>query len=96
MRGYEAGRESGDNLMAASAELRVPLNSPLKISRAGISLFVDRGRVWDHGARASDSPWRTGGGVGFFFLASLFQVNADVAVRDGGGVRVHVSTGLQF
>lgn len=96
VRGYEAGRESGDNLVAGSVELRVPLDSPLNISRAGVSVFVDRGRVWDHGARASASPWRTGGGVGFFFLASLFQVNADVAVRDGGGVRVHLSTGLQF
>ena len=96
VRGYEAGHDSGDNLIAASAELRVPLNSPLGISRAGISLFVDRGRVWDHGTPASDAPWRSGGGVGFFFLASLFQVNADVAVRDGGGVRVHFGTGLQF
>ncbi len=96
VRGYEAGHESGDNLMAASAELRLPLNSPLKISRAGVTLFVDRGRVWNHGTRASDAPWRTGGGVGLFFLASLFQLNADVAVRDGGGVRVHFSTGLQF
>jgi outer membrane protein assembly factor BamA len=96
VRGYEAGRDSGDNLMAASAELRVPLNSPLEIGRTGISLFVDRGRVWDHGKRASDSPWRTGGGVGVFFLASLFQLNAGLAVRDGGGVRLHVSTGLQF
>ncbi len=96
VRGYEAGHESGDNLMAASAELRLPLSSPLTISRAGVTLFVDRGRVWDHGTRASDAPWRTGGGVGLFFLASLFQLNADVAVRDGGGVRVHFSTGLQF
>jgi outer membrane protein assembly factor BamA len=96
VRGYRLGVESGDNLMAVSAEVRVPLSSPLGISRAGVSVFADRGKVWDHGRPMRDSPWRTGGGVGFFFLASLLQLNADVAVRQGGGARLHVSTGLQF
>jgi len=96
LRGYEAGSFSGDRLTAGSAELRLPLNSPLKFARAGISLFVDTGKAWDYGTRFEDAPWRTGGGIGFFFLASVFQLNVDVAVRDGGKVRAHFSTGLQF
>lgn len=96
VRGYRLGVDSGDNLAAFSAELRLPLTSPLVISRAGISLFADTGKVWEHGSQAGDAPWRTGGGVGFFFLASLFQLNLDVAVREGGGLRAHFSTGLQF
>ncbi len=96
LRGYEAGSFSGDRLTAGSAELRLPLNSPLKFARAGISLFVDTGKAWDYGTRFEDAPWRTGGGVGFFFLASVFQLNLDVAARRGGGVRAHFSTGLQF
>ncbi|RPJ63793.1 MAG: FtsQ-type POTRA domain-containing protein [Acidobacteria bacterium] len=96
LRGYRAGSFSGDRLMAGTAELRVPLNSPLRIARAGMSVFVDTGRAWDYGSRFEDAPARTGGGVGFFFLASVFQLNVDVAVRSGGGVRAHFSTGLQF
>lgn len=96
VRGYRAGSYSGDNLMAASLEVRVPLTSPMGISRAGVSVFTDVGAVWDHGARLSDAPLRRGVGAGVFLLASLFQLNLDVAVRQGGGVRAHLSTGLQF
>jgi len=96
LRGYAAGSFSGDRLTAGSAEFRVPLNSPLKFARAGINLFADTGKAWDYGSRFEDAPWRTGGGIGFFFLASVFQLNLDVAVRDGGRVRAHFSTGLQF
>ena len=96
VRGYRPGSYSGDNLAAASLELRVPLSSPLGISRAGFSVFADAGRVWDHGAAFSDAAWRRGVGGGFFFLASVFQLNLDVGVREGGDVRVHFSTGLQF
>jgi outer membrane protein assembly factor BamA len=96
LRGWAAGSFSGDRLTAGSAELRFPLNSPLRFARAGMSLFVDTGKAWDHGSRFDDAPWRTGGGIGFFFLASVFQLNLDIAVRDGGSVRAHFSTGLQF
>ena len=96
LRGYRAGSFSGDNLLGASAELRIPLNSPMGISRLGVSLFVDTGTVWDAGARLADSRFRTGGGAGVFLLASLFQASLDVGFRQGGGARVHFTTGLQF
>jgi len=96
VRGYRAGSYSGDNMTAASLELRVPLTSPMGISRAGFSVFADAGRVWDHETSFADAPWRRGVGGGLFFLASIFQLNLDVGVREGGGVRAHFSTGLQF
>ena len=96
LRGYPAGAFAGDRMMLGSAELRVPLNSPLRFARAGVSVFVDAGTVWDHGTKFEDARLRKGGGAGVFFLASLFQLNADIAVREGGGVRLHLSTGLQF
>ena len=96
VRGYRTGSYSGDNLAAASLELRVPLTSPMGISRAGFSVFADAGRVWDRGTSFSDAPWRRGVGGGLFFLASVFQLNLDVGVRQGGDVRAHFSTGLQF
>jgi len=96
LRGYRAGAYSGDNLLAASAELRIPFTSPLKVGRAGVNVFVDAGTAYDHGTRLKDSKMRYGGGVGVFLLATIFQVNIDVAARQGGGSRVHVTTGFQF
>jgi outer membrane protein assembly factor BamA len=96
LRGYRAGSFSGDNLLGASADLRIPLNSPMGISRLGVSLFTDTGTVWNAGERLSDAHFRTGGGVGIFLLASLFQASLDVGFRQGGGARVHFTTGLQF
>lgn len=96
LRGYRTGKYSGDNLMAGSLELRVPLSSPLGISRAGFTVFTDIGTVWDHGTRLDDARVRRGVGGGLFLLASVFQLNLDVAVSQGSGARVHLSTGLQF
>ena len=96
LRGYRAGSFSGDNLLGATAELRIPLNSPMSFARMGVTLFADTGTVWDAGTRLLDSHFRTGGGAGVFLLASLFQVNLDVGFRQGGGARVHFTTGLQF
>jgi outer membrane protein assembly factor BamA len=96
LRGYRAGSFSGDNLLGASAELRIPVTSLRGISRAGVSLFADTGTVWNAGERLSDSRFRTGGGAGVFLLASLFQASLDVGFRQGGGARVHFTTGLQF
>jgi outer membrane protein assembly factor BamA len=96
LRGYRAGSFVGDNLMAATAEVRVPLTSPLGVSRIGISLFGDVGTAYDHGTRLADTRFRVGGGAGFFILASVFKLNFDVGFREGGHARLHFSTGLQF
>jgi outer membrane protein assembly factor BamA len=96
LRGYRAGTFAGDNLAAASAELRVPLSSPLGITRAGISLFTDVAAAYDHGVSVRDARFRYGTGAGVFLLASLFQVNVDVAYRQGGGARLHLTSGFQF
>jgi outer membrane protein assembly factor BamA len=96
LRGYRAGSFSGDNLLGASAELRVPVSSPMGIAKAGVTLFIDAGTVWNDGQRLADQRLDAGGGAGFFLLASLFQLNLDVGFREGWGTRVHFSTGLQF
>ncbi len=43
IRGYDAGYRAGDNIAAASAELRIPLTTPLSVGRFGIKAFVDAG-----------------------------------------------------
>jgi len=96
LRGYEAGSYSGDNLLGATIEIRIPITSPMGIARAGVSVFGDTGTVWDHGQKLSESNFRAGGGAGVFLLASLFQMSLDVGFREGGGARVHFTTGLQF
>jgi outer membrane protein assembly factor BamA len=96
LRGYRAGSFAGDNLLGASAEVRIPLSSPMGIAKAGVTLFSDVATTWNHGERVADARFRPGGGIGGFLLASLFQLNLDVGFREGWGTRVHFTTGLQF
>ncbi len=96
LRGYRAGSFAGDNRLAASAELRIPLTSPMHIARAGVSLFTDTGTVWNDGERLSDARFRTGAGVGVFFLASVFHASLDLGFREHWGTRVHFTTGVEF
>jgi outer membrane protein assembly factor BamA len=96
LRGYRAGSFSGDNLLGASVELRIPFSSPMGIAKAGTTVFTDVGTTWNHGERLADARFRAGAGAGFFLLASLFQLNLDVGFREGWGTRVHFTTGLQF
>jgi outer membrane protein assembly factor BamA len=96
LRGFRAGSFAGDNLMAATAEVRVPLSSPLGVTRAGISVFADIGAAYDHGTRLADTRFRVGGGGGVFLLASVFKLSLDLGFRESGGRRLHFSTGLQF
>jgi outer membrane protein assembly factor BamA len=96
LRGWRPGSFSGDNLLAGSLELRVPLSSPMGIGRAGFTLFADAGTAWDDGQRLADSRVQAGAGGGVFILASIFQLNLEVGFREGWGTRVHFTTGLQF
>jgi outer membrane protein assembly factor BamA len=96
LRGYRAGSFSGDNLLGASVELRIPFSSPMGIAKAGMTLFTDVGTTWDHAERLSDAQFKPGAGAGFFLLASVFQLNLDFGFREGWGTRIHFTTGLQF
>ena len=96
LRGYRPGSFSGDDLLGASVELRIPISSPMGVAKAGVTLFTDVGTVWNDGQRLADQRFTPGVGAGFFLLASLFQINLDVGFREGWGTRVHFSTGLQF
>lgn len=96
LRGYRTGAYVGDTLLATSAEVRVPLTSPLKIGKAGVSVFFDSGTVAPYGARLSDQRMRSGAGVGFFVIATIFQLNLDIAKGFDGGTRAHLMTGFTF
>jgi hypothetical protein len=66
------------------------------VGRLGVSVFTDVATTWNDGEELAHARFRRGAGAGVFLLASLFQLNLDVGVREGGGVHVHFSTGLQF
>ena len=96
LRGFRAGYDVGDTLVAASLELRTPLTSPLHIGQFGTSLFVDAGTTYDMGRRFSDEPLRKGVGGGIWATAALFRISLMVAHGIGSGNRVHFGAGLTF
>jgi outer membrane protein assembly factor BamA len=51
LRGFQAGAFVGDTLVAESAELRIPVGSPLRIAKLGVSVFTDAGVAYDRGQR---------------------------------------------
>jgi outer membrane protein assembly factor BamA len=96
LRGHRAGSFAGDNLFASSIELRVPLSSPMGVGRLGVSAFADAGAVYNHGEKLRDATFHRGVGGGVFMLATLFQLNLDVAYGIDNKVRVHFMTGFSF
>ena len=96
LRGYRAGHRAGDSLAALSAEIRVPVNSPLSFGRFGVKGFVDAGTVWMSEQRLSDQPWDRGIGGGVYFGATALMLDVDVAWPEQGNPRVHVSFGVTF
>jgi hypothetical protein len=96
LRGFKAGSFTGDNLAAASLELRVPFHSPLRIGQTGITLFGDAGAAYDHGTRLRDADVEYGVGAGWYLRVPLVQFEFDVAYGIDRGTRVHVAAGLKF
>src|SRR5262245_8266162 len=60
LRGFSTGTAAGDTLVATSAELIVPLTSPVSFGRMGVSAFVDAGTTYDDGQKLADQTWRQG------------------------------------
>jgi outer membrane protein assembly factor BamA len=97
LRGYEFGYRAGDNLAAVSAEVRVPITSPLNMSRFGIKGFVDYGAVYPHGAKLKDQTFDRGIGGGVFLTATVIRMGLDVAWPKGGDKpRWHFGLGVTF
>ena len=96
LRGYRAGHRAGDSLAAVSAELRVPLNSPLRVSQFGVKGFIDAGTVWNSGEQLGDQRFERGIGGGVFLGAAVAMLNLDVAWPEEGKPRVHFGLGISF
>jgi outer membrane protein assembly factor BamA len=97
LRGYDAGYKAGDNLLALSAELRVPLTSPLNIGRFGLKAFVDAGTVYGVGEKLADQQLVDRGiGGGVYFHLTAVSVSLDVARSRAGDTRYHFGMGVTF
>jgi len=96
LRGYEAGYQAGDNLGAASAELRIPITSPLNVGRFGVKAFVDWGTVYAVGEKLSDQAFERGIGGGVYLHLTIVSLSLDVARSDTGNTRFHFGMGVTF
>ncbi len=97
LRGYDAGFKANDNLAAVSAELRVPVTSPLSIGRFGVKVFVDAGTAYPFGDKLSDQALSDRGiGAGAYMHLTVVSVSLDVARSREGNTRVHFGLGVTF
>jgi outer membrane protein assembly factor BamA len=96
LRGFRAGSFVGDTLVATSAELVLPLTSPLKLGKFGVTAFVDRGAVYNKGERLSDQTLHTGYGGSVWIAAAFLRLNIAVAHGRGATTRVHVGGNVTF
>jgi outer membrane protein assembly factor BamA len=98
LRGWDVGSAAGDNLAAASAELLMPLTSPLQqFARLGVKLFGDLGATYDAGQKMGDQVFRWGYGGGVFLNATVFSFGVDLGWREGRGTpNAHVQLGVRL
>ena len=97
LRGFRTGAFDGDKTLSTSAELRIPITSVISGAKLGATVFADAAKVVNYGGSLSDVKWDRGAGAGLFLIASIIKLNLDVAHGfDGGGTRVHLSSGFAF
>jgi outer membrane protein assembly factor BamA len=97
LRGYDAGYKAGDNLAAVSAELRIPVTSPLSIGRFGVKAFVDAGTTYAVGAKLKDQHlYDRGVGGGVYLHLTVINVSLDVARSRQGDMQYHFGLGVTF
>ena len=96
LRGYRAGHRAGDRVAAFSAEVRLPLTSPLSVGRFGVKAFADLGAAWAANERLSHQRFDRGVGGGVYVGATAVTANVDVAWPERGKPRVHTAVGLGF
>jgi outer membrane protein assembly factor BamA len=97
LRGYDAGYKAGDNLAAVSAELRIPITSPLSIGRFGVKAFYDAGTIYTVGDKLKDQRLDDRGiGGGVYLHLTLINVSLDVARSRQGDTQFHFGLGVTF
>src|SRR2546423_14724242 len=92
LRGFRRGTAVGDTLVTGTIELRVPLTSPLRIAKVGVSAFVDAAKTYDKSQRFDDERFERGVGGAVWFSVAFLRLNVAVAHGIGGSTRGHIGT----
>ena len=96
LRGFDTGYLADDNLAAASAEIRIPLTSPLSVGRFGVKVFADYGAAYAHGQKLADQTFDLGMGGGMYMHLTLISIGFDVAKGRNADWRFHFGMGVTF
>jgi outer membrane protein assembly factor BamA len=96
LRGFDTGYQANDNIAAASAEIRIPLTSPLSIGRFGVKVFADYGTAYAHGEKLGDQQFDLGMGGGAYLHFTLISLGLDVAKGRNADWRFHFGMGVTF
>jgi outer membrane protein assembly factor BamA len=98
LRGWDVGSAAGDNLAAASAEILMPLTSPLQqFARLGVKVFADTAAAYDAGEAMGDQRFEVGYGAGVFLNATVFTFGLDLGWREGRSTpNAHVQLGVRL
>jgi outer membrane protein assembly factor BamA len=96
LRGFDTGYQADDNLAAASAEIRIPLTSPLSVGRFGVKAFADYGTAYPHGEKLGDQTFDLGIGGGAYLHLTLISLGLDVAKGRNADWRFHFGMGVTF
>jgi len=97
VRGFSPGTTVGDTLTAASAELILPLTSPLHLARLGVSTFTDTGAVsCGPELPPCDQSWKRGYGASIWISATVIRLNVAVAHGVGASTRGLVTGDISF
>ncbi len=96
LRGFPAGRFANNIVVSGSAELFVPLTSPMSVGKLGVSAFADTGVAYAHGVAFGDQARHTGVGGSLWFTATGFKLSFSVAHARGEKTRVNFGGGFTF
>jgi outer membrane protein assembly factor BamA len=96
LRGFSAGRFVNDIVVSGSAELFVPLTSPMRVGKLGVSAFSDTGVAYAHGQAFSDQTRHTGYGGSLWFRTTGFGLSFSVAHSRGEKTRLNFGGGFTF
>lgn len=96
LRGFDAGYKASDNIVAVSAELRIPVTSPLSIGRFGVKVFTDAGAAYAAGEKMADQMLETGYGGGLYFHMTILRMSLDVAKAKHQSWKWHFGLGVTF
>ena len=96
LRGFRAGSFVGDTLVAMSAEVVLPLTSPVKSGQARRHRVRRSRHGVQQGRALGDQTMQAGYGGSVWFAAAFFRLNVAVAHGRGATTRVHVGGNVTF